>query len=75
MDFDREADAIEVTVNGEQRAVPPETTIEGFLAEHDLEPDVVVVERNGEILPRKEYGRIRLESGDELEIVHFVGGG
>lgn len=75
MDFDREADAIEVTVNGEERAVPHGTTIEGFLAEHDLEPDVVVVERNGEILPRKEYDRTRLEPGDELEIVHFVGGG
>ena len=47
----------------------------GFLARHDLDPDLVVVERNGRILRREEFDRTALEPGDELEIVHFVGGG
>ena len=47
----------------------------GFLARHDLDPDLVVVERNGRILRRQDFDGTALEDGDELEIVHFVGGG
>lgn len=33
------------------------------------------VERNGAIVPRSAHGETRLEEGDRLEIVSFVGGG
>jgi thiamine biosynthesis protein ThiS len=67
--------AIEIRANGETRSVPPGTSVAGFLARHDLDPDLVVVERNGAILRRQDFDRTALASGDELEIVHFVGGG
>ena len=35
----------------------------------------VVVERNGEILPREHFSQTMLCEADNLEIVHFVGGG
>ena len=35
----------------------------------------VAVEKNGEIVPRALYGKTRLEDGDRVEIVSFVGGG
>jgi thiamine biosynthesis protein ThiS len=41
----------------------------------DLRPELVVVERNREILERARYGDVRVEPGDTLELVHFVGGG
>lgn len=66
---------IEIVVNGEVRSAPPDATIETFLRVRDLDPDLVVVERNGEIVPRGRFGAVRLEGGDRLEIVHFVGGG
>lgn len=66
---------VEIRANGETRSVPPGTSVAGFLARHDLDPDLVVVERNGRILRREEFDRTALEPGDELEIVHFVGGG
>ncbi|MDX1623403.1 MAG: sulfur carrier protein ThiS [Gemmatimonadota bacterium] len=66
---------LEITVNGERREAEPGATVAGFLERHDLDPDVVVVERNGEILPREAFGRTELEPGDVLEVVHFVGGG
>ncbi len=66
---------LEIVVNGEPRAARPGATVEAFLRDHDLEPDLVVVERNGEILPRGRYTDTALEEGDALEIVHFVGGG
>jgi thiamine biosynthesis protein ThiS len=67
--------AVEIRANGENRSVPPGTSVAEFLARHDLDPDLVVVERNAAILRREEFDRTPLESGDELEIVHFVGGG
>ena len=66
---------LEIRANGEKRSVPPSTSVAEFLARHDLDPDLVVVERNGRILRRQDFDGTALEAGDELEIVHFVGGG
>jgi thiamine biosynthesis protein ThiS len=49
--------------------------VAAFLAGQGLDPDVVVVERNGEIVPRSRFGELRLVANDRLEVVHFVGGG
>ena len=35
----------------------------------------MAVERNEAIVPRSAYEATRLEPGDSLEIVHFIGGG
>ena len=67
--------AFEIIANGEIRSVPAGTSVAVFLAGHDLDPDLVVVEYNGEILHRAAFDRTVLEPGDALEIVHFVGGG
>ena len=69
------ASTIDVVANGEPRAIPDGQTVAAFLAAQGLDPDVVVVERNGEIVPRSRFGEVRLEADDRLEIVHFVGGG
>ena len=66
---------IEVVANGEPRTIPDGQTVAAFLAGRGLDPDVVVVERNGEIVPRSRFGEVRLEADDRLEVVHFVGGG
>jgi thiamine biosynthesis protein ThiS len=68
-------ETITLTVNGEQRTVPPGTTVLGLLESLDLVPGTVVVERNRRILPRDDYGEVTLADGDRLELVHFVGGG
>ncbi|MGH7551213.1 MAG: sulfur carrier protein ThiS [Gemmatimonadota bacterium] len=69
------AESIEVVVNGRVRAVPDGRTVQELLIELELEPEVVVVERNGGILSRARFAEVRLEAGDALEIVHIVGGG
>lgn len=66
---------IQVTVNGETRAVDAGHTVASFLESLDLQPGMVVVERNREILDRDHYDRVEVEAGDVLELVHFVGGG
>ena len=66
---------VRLIVNGARRTVPTATTVEGLVESLGLDPRLVVVERNLEILDREAYGRHRLGEGDRIEIVHFVGGG
>jgi len=66
---------IDVTLNGESRQIYAGLSLKGLLEHLDLDPRKVAVERNLEIAPRGAYDSIRIEAGDQLEIVHFVGGG
>lgn len=66
---------IEVQLNGEPREIPAGGTVQGLLEHLDLRPEMVVVERNGEILRRNRYPEVPVGDGDVLELVHFVGGG
>ncbi len=66
---------ISITVNGEHRRVASGLTLAGLANELGLAPEKVAVERNMVVVPRSTLGEVALEDGDELEIVHFVGGG
>jgi len=67
--------AVNLTLNGEAHAFDGPMTVAGLLATLGLETRKVAVERNEEIVPRSVYAETWLESGDSLEIVHFIGGG
>lgn len=64
-----------VVINGKERTVPEALTIRELLEHLELEPPLVVVERNRQIVERDRYPDVRVEPGDQLELVHFVGGG
>ncbi|WP_330848736.1 sulfur carrier protein ThiS [Aurantiacibacter sp. MUD11] len=66
--------SISLTVNGDPRRTPA-TTIAELVRELGLKPEKVAVEHNGEIAPRSTLAEAKLADGDQLEIVHFVGGG
>jgi thiamine biosynthesis protein ThiS len=66
---------IDIQVNGEVRSVGREMTIDELLRSLDLQPRMIVVEHNGEIVRRERYDQVQVEAGDALELVHFVGGG
>jgi thiazole synthase len=70
------SDVLAITINGERRQARAGNSVATMLAELDLDPRLVVVERNRVILrDREALGAVQLEDGDEIEIVHFVGGG
>jgi thiazole synthase len=64
-----------VTVNGEGRRLPAPATLLDLLGHLGLDPRMVVVELNREIVRRARLGETALADGDTVEIVHFVGGG
>lgn len=66
---------IQLTVNGETRDVLPGTTIAQLLGSLGLHPRLVVVEHNRAILDRDVFDSTEVREGDNLELVHFVGGG
>jgi thiazole synthase len=66
---------VSITVNGEHKRVAAGLTLAALATDLGLVPEKVAVERNMEVVPRSTLGEVRVEDGDDLEIVHFVGGG
>lgn len=66
---------LEVVINGEPRAVPGPATLVDLLRHLDLDPRMIVVELNREIVRRPKLADHTLRSGDTIELVHFIGGG
>lgn len=64
-----------IIANGKPRDVPDGATIGELLAEIGWKPEWVVVEHNGEPLPRAGLAGVCLADGDRLEIVRAVAGG
>jgi thiamine biosynthesis protein ThiS len=69
------APGITVSVNGEARQLPTGSTIADLLRQLALDQARVAVEHNRRVIPRAEHGASRLNHGDAVEIVTFVGGG
>ena len=63
-----------VKINGEEVNAAGETLAD-YLARAGYPNGRIAVERNGEIVPKAQYGAVTLEDGDTLEVVRFVGGG
>jgi thiamine biosynthesis protein ThiS len=66
---------IQVSVNGEPKHVPSGSTLADLLRLLSLDRSRVAVELNRRVVPRAEHAQLRLNHGDTLEIVTFVGGG
>lgn len=66
---------VTITVNGEHKRVPAGLSLSDLASQLGLVPEKVAVERNLEVVPRSTLAQVQVEDGDEIEIVHFVGGG
>ena len=64
-----------VIVNGEERQIDGTATALDLLHSLGLDPRTVVVEVNRSIVRRPALADTKLNAGDHIELVHFVGGG
>jgi sulfur carrier protein len=64
-------------INGQTRTFPEPvpSTLDQVLLQLGMKADRIAVERNGEIVPRTQWSETAVQSGDRIEVVHFVGGG
>ena len=66
---------VRLQVNGEAKTCAPQTTLPQLLQQLGLNPRLVAVEYNGEILHRQFWETTQMQTDDRLEIVTIVGGG
>ena len=62
-------------VNGEPKDLAEISTVASLVANLGMKPDRLAIELNREIVSRADWDQTKLHDGDQLEIVHFVGGG
>ena len=62
-------------VNGKQIPLQNKIYLSEFLTTEGYDLQRVAVEKNGNIVPKRNYDTEILCEDDKLEIVHFVGGG
>lgn len=66
---------MKIICNGETRDLEPGRTVADLLGEFSLDPVTMVVECDGRVLSREEFGSHQLQEGSVVELIRFVGGG
>jgi sulfur carrier protein len=66
---------LNVIVNGDEKTLEAGATVTDLIHELALEGKRIAVELNMEIVPRSEHATTTLKQGDNLEVVHAIGGG
>ena len=66
---------MQIQVNGEREEVSDGLPLSELITRLKLRADQIAVELNHEVLRRSAWESTKLQSGDRIEIVHFVGGG
>lgn len=66
---------MKIRLNGEARDIPDHSTAQDLVELLALADKRLAMEVNREIVPRTTYARHALHEGDEVEIVHAIGGG
>ena len=64
-----------ITVNGQDHQCKSMTLLPDLLVQLKMNPKLVAIEYNGEILHRQFWPQTQIQAGDALEVVTIVGGG
>ena len=66
---------IKIKVNGEKIIFDYNTPIEKLTKKLKIPLNKVAIELNKKILDKKKLKNVKLNNNDNIEIVHFIGGG
>ena len=66
---------IKILLNGEERLIEAQTSIQKLVEDLELDVKKIAIEKNYEIILPDDFGGEVLSAGDKIEIVHFIGGG
>ena len=64
-----------IRLNGEEYTVEGEAGLPALLERLKMRRGRVAVEINQVVIPRAQYDTVRLQPGDTVEVINFVGGG
>ncbi len=66
---------IKIKINGKKVVFNKNETIETLIKKHKIPLNKVAIELNKKILDKKKINKIKVKVNDNIEIVHFIGGG
>lgn len=66
---------MKIHINGQVHELPADATLASLIEQLALTGKRIAIELNQEIIPRSEHANTSLNEGDQLEIVHAIGGG
>ena len=64
-----------LTINGQQKEFSERLILLDLVNEYTKNQQTLVIELNDEIIKREEWAEKKLQDGDKIELVSFVGGG
>jgi len=66
---------MKIFINGEIRDIPEVINLFELLAHLSLSQQRIAVELNESVVRRKDWDTTKINAADNIEIIHFVGGG
>jgi sulfur carrier protein len=66
---------VHIKLNGEDKEIADGMTAQALIEMLGLENKRLAMEVNLEILPRSRFSEYQMQNGDQVEIVHAIGGG
>lgn len=66
---------MQIVVNGEKAELREEMALGHWVETSGLNPNALLIEHNGKIIPKAEWKSVILHAGDQVELLQFVGGG
>lgn len=64
-----------IVVNGEKKNIETELNLRELLEKLDLPNERIAVELNKQVVRKKDWNATEINEADNIEIIHFVGGG
>ena len=66
---------IKIKINGKIKSITQDSNLSIVLKNLKIPLNKVAIELNEEIIDKKKINKIKLNKNDNIEIVHFIGGG
>jgi len=66
---------IKIKFNGKKTLIDSSSNIDNLIKQFNIKLNNVAIEYNNEIIDKKKIKKIMLNNNDNIEIVHFIGGG
>lgn len=66
---------MKIKLNGDEVDLDSNFTIQKLLDKYSIDKKKIAIERNGEIIFRRNFNETNINENDNIEIIHFIGGG
>jgi sulfur carrier protein len=66
---------VDIILNGKPSKLAENSSLLQLIYNLDLAPEKIALELNRQVVRRADWSSTILKEGDQVEIVHFVGGG